>query len=80
MSCVVSWACFSRFAKYLVKPSYAFYYLEIDIKGPNTVLILSGVNLDSSMEGNKYSYITMDLHDVSPDLQHCKSSTVELRR
>lgn len=61
-----------------MKPSYDIYYLEIDIKGPNTVLILTGVNLDSSMEGNKYSYITMDLHDVSRDLQYCKSSRGEL--
>lgn len=61
-----------------MKPSYDFYYLEIDIKGPNTVLILTGVNVDSSMERNKCSHITMDLHDVSLDLQYCKTSTVEL--
>lgn len=61
-----------------MKPSYDFYYLEIDIKGPNTVLILTGINLDSSMEENKYSYITVDLHDVILDLQNCKSSAVEL--
>lgn len=60
-----------------MKPSYDFYYLEIDIKGPNTVLILTGINLDSSMKGNKYSYITVDLHDVSLDLRYCKSSAVE---
>lgn len=75
MSCIVCWACFSRFAKYLVKPSYDFYYLEVDIKGPSTVLILTGINLDSSMEGS--SYITMDLHDDSLDSQYCKSSAVE---
>lgn len=61
-----------------MKPSSDFYYLEIDIKGPNTVPILTGVNLDISMEGNKHSHITMDLHDISLGLQYCKSSQVEL--
>lgn len=48
----------------------------MDIKGPSTILILTGINLDSSMKGN--SYITMDLHDDSLDLQYCKSPAVEL--